>query len=711
MADNVILNTGSGGATAATDDVGGIHFQRVKLVDGTLDSSAAIAGDATNGLDVDVTRVIPGTSATSLGKAEDAAHSSGDTGVMALSVRQDSAAALAGTDGDYQPLTTDASGLLRVNASGVAIPITDNSGSLTVDGTIAATQSGTWNVGTVTTLSTITNAVHVDDNAGSITVDAPVGTPAFVRLSDGSAAITTLPVSLASVPSHAVTNAGTFVTQENGGALTSLQLIDNVVVVEDVAHSSGDSGVMSLAVRRDADTSLVSTDGDYAPLQVNAAGSLKVAITAGAGSGGTSIADGASFTRDTTSITPAGAAVETSAPTLTNGDVAALSMTTGGALRVAVASGGVSGIVEDSASAGGEEGIMVLAVRRDVASSGVSTDGDFAALSVDSTGALRVAGSAGTTQYTEDAASAGAESLCLMGAVRRDTAASSSGTDGDYSTINVDANGRLHVIAAIAATQTLATVTTVSTVTAVTNVATIGTSVTPGTSAAHLGKAEDAAHASGDTGVFALAVRTDTAAASSGTTGDYEALHTDSVGALWSRSTGELADDSAFTPATSRVMPAGFTADETATDSVDEGDIGAARMTLDRKQIITPYAHAAAGGHTPYKNLDVDESEDDIKTSAGKLFWLHAMNLTAAVLYLKIYNSVAASVTVGTTVPDLTFPLPTMADTNGAGFAINFGDAGMQFTTGICIAATTGLADNNAGAPAANAVVVNAGFL
>lgn len=38
-----------------------------------------------------------------------------------------------------------------------------------------------------------------------------------------------LPVSLASVPSHAVTNAGTFVVQVNGDALTSLQLLDNAI--------------------------------------------------------------------------------------------------------------------------------------------------------------------------------------------------------------------------------------------------------------------------------------------------------------------------------------------------------------------------------------------------------------------------------------------------------------------------------------------------
>ena len=56
MADNVPITAGSG-TSIATDDVGGVHFQRMKLVDGTLDSTAAIAGDAANGLDVDVTRM------------------------------------------------------------------------------------------------------------------------------------------------------------------------------------------------------------------------------------------------------------------------------------------------------------------------------------------------------------------------------------------------------------------------------------------------------------------------------------------------------------------------------------------------------------------------------------------------------------------------------------------------------------------------------
>jgi hypothetical protein len=155
-------------------------------------------------------------------------------------------------------------------------------------------------------------------------------------------------------------------------------------------------------------------------------------------------------------------------------------------------------------------------------------------------------------------------------------------------------------------------------------------------------------------------------------------------------------------------MVAGFFADETATDSVDEGDMGAGRMTLDRKQIVTPYVHAAAGGSTPYKNLDVDETEDEIKATAGKLLWIHVMNLHASsTRYIKFYNATAANVTVGTTTPVLTFPVPS----NINGFTIHFGDTGTQFDTAITVAATTGFADNDTGVPGANEIILNAGYI
>jgi hypothetical protein len=110
------------------------------------------------------------------------------------------------------------------------------------------------------------------------------------------------------------------------------------------------------------------------------------------------------------------------------------------------------------------------------------------------------------------------------------------------------------------------------------------TSIVPGTGATNLGKAEDAAHTSGDTGVQLLAVRKDTAAALAGTDGDYAPLEVDANGKLHVNA-GSTADDSAFTAGTSGVTAVGCFADETATDSVDEGDIGAPRMTLDRRVI------------------------------------------------------------------------------------------------------------------------------
>jgi len=90
---------------------------KVGLVDALPAGTAAIGKLAANsGIDigdVDITSLVPGVTATSLGKAEDAVHASGDTGVMMLAVRSDTAAAT-GANGDYVPLLVDANGRLHV---------------------------------------------------------------------------------------------------------------------------------------------------------------------------------------------------------------------------------------------------------------------------------------------------------------------------------------------------------------------------------------------------------------------------------------------------------------------------------------------------------------------------------------------------------------------------------------------------------------------
>lgn len=85
-------------------------------------------------------------------------------------------------------------------------------------------------------------------------------------------------VTVATVPSHAVTNAGTFATQEDGAALTALQLIDDVVFAEDAQHNSGDKGVMMLAVRQDAMAALAASTADYIPITTDANGQARVLV-------------------------------------------------------------------------------------------------------------------------------------------------------------------------------------------------------------------------------------------------------------------------------------------------------------------------------------------------------------------------------------------------------------------------------------------------
>lgn len=91
---------------------------------------------------------------TNIEKAEDAAHVSGDTGVMMLAVRKDTAAALATTDADYIPLIVDASGRLHVldqNSAAIktAVELIDNAVAgteLQVD-VVAALPAGTNAIG------------------------------------------------------------------------------------------------------------------------------------------------------------------------------------------------------------------------------------------------------------------------------------------------------------------------------------------------------------------------------------------------------------------------------------------------------------------------------------------------------------------------------------------------------------------------------------
>lgn len=158
----------------------------------------------------------------------------------------------------------------------------------------------------LTSVQLIDDAIFVDDTAthatgttkgmGIMAVAVPtdsaisandIGMPAMsldrrLHVDADITASVSLDVSAATVT---VDNGGTFVVQEDGAALTALQLIDDTVKVlgTDTYLEATTKGNIMGAVRNDSLAALADTDNEFAPLQVDASGALYVT----GGGGGT----------------------------------------------------------------------------------------------------------------------------------------------------------------------------------------------------------------------------------------------------------------------------------------------------------------------------------------------------------------------------------------------------------------------------------------
>ena len=121
-------------------------------------------------------------------QAEDTVHKSGALGYMIFAVRKDTAAALAGTDGDYIPLITDATGQMWVNVGTLADGADATQGAI-ADPVVAAGATGTMSA----KLRRLTT--DVDALLTELQVKAD---PSEAQTVDGSAV--TQPISAASLP-------------------------------------------------------------------------------------------------------------------------------------------------------------------------------------------------------------------------------------------------------------------------------------------------------------------------------------------------------------------------------------------------------------------------------------------------------------------------------------------------------------------------------
>ena len=359
-----------------------------------------------------------------------------------------------------------------------------------------------------------------------------------------------------------------------------------------------------------------------------------------------SLVDDAAFTPGTSFVLPAGFTFDDVAPdSVDEGDVGAARMSANRNLYTQIRD-----------AAGNERGANVNASNQLSVTGPVTNAGTFA-VQIDGNAltSLQLADDVvavlGTATYTETTTKG-----TVIGAVRRDADTTLVDTTNEIAPLQVDANGRLKVEAFSGETLPVSLASVPS-------------------------------HAVTNAGTFVTQI-------------DGNALT-----ALQLIDDPVIQDDTAFTPATTKVMMVGLQADETATDSVDEGDAGTPRMTLDRKQIVTVQPHTT-GGLTTFMASGSDGSSilvataQAIKASAGQMYGYYAYNPEAAVTFVHFYNVAAASVTVGTTNPMFTIAIPA-----GAAANLMFPHGVVFSNAGWSCAATTTAGGNTAPATGVSLVV------
>lgn len=406
---------------------------------------------------------------------------------------------------------------------------------------------------------------------------------------------------------------------------------DTATKVDDAAFTPATSRVMMVGAEFDDTTPDSVDEGDAGALRMSANRCLYVKIRDNAGNerGLNVDANGNIGVTDASGTL----SVDDGASSLTV-DNAALSVTGGGveasALRVTIASDstGVVSVDDNGSTLSVDDGGGALTVDGTVSITGtVTVDSELTTADLDTGGGTDTRAVVGLV----GSASGGGQLI------------PGSATDGLL--VNLGANNDVTVTGTVTANLASGT----------NNIGDVDVlSVVPGTSATSLGKAEDAAHSSGDTGVMALGVRaaSPTDRSAGPTDGDYEPFAVNEVGAVWTSPTP-----------------------------------------------------SANGGCSIYSTLDLDETEEEVKATAGTVYGCWVTNTATTTRWLKFYNATAANVTVGTTTPVITIGIPgnTSDDISG-----NFGfGMGIKFDTAICIAATTGFAVADTGAPAANDLICN----
>lgn len=690
--------------------------------------------------DVDVTSVIPGTGATNLGKAIDTATGATDTGVLTLATRDDALSTLTPAEGDNVQLRTDSTGALWVK----------NSGTVTVDGS-AVTQPVS-NAG-LTELAAAINANKVDVNI--VSSDVATGGTSAADDADFTATTTTGTPAMGvyeSTPTSVTDGDMGIVGITTGRRLKTSATIDTALpagtnAIGKLSANSGvdigDVDVTSISAGDNTIGRIKLTDGTTVATvrELGTNDALNVAMVDGSGNQVTSFGGGTQYTEADTDASITGTAMMwedtgdtlravSAAKPLPIGDA-------GGAITVdgtvAATQSGTWNITNISGTVSLPSGAATLVEQELQSISLASIDATASNIDTSTNGILADTAAIQTSVELID------DAIYTDGAGTVTKGIAILGQDGtNPQAIKTDANGEIQVdvLSIAAGDNNIGNMDVASIAAGDNNIGNVDVVTVPSDP---FGANADAAATAGSTGTMQAKFRLMTSQLDSiktavetldNTVGGSE-LQVDIVSAptltvnshavtnagtfavqvdgnaltaLQLIDDPVIADDAAFTPATTKVMMAGFEADESSTDSVDEGDGGAARMTLDRKIITTIQPHTA-GGLSVFNASSSDgataltNSAQAIKASAGQLYGWYIYNPNSSAQFVQLYNTAAASVTVGTTSPlfMLTIPATSAANvefTNG----ITFSNAGWS------CAATSTAGGNGAPTSALDAV-------
>lgn len=541
---------------------------------------------------------------------------------------------------------------------------------------------------------------------------------------DSATLVTTsapLPVDIrAENASVTVDNGGTFAVQVDGDALTALQLIDDVIVADDAAFTPATTKVAMAGFEFDDTTPDSVDEGDAGAARMSANRNIYTQIRDAAGNerGANVDANNALLIQEATALDVSGATVTVAGTgtfaTQVDGDALT-------ALQL------IDNIVlaEDAVHGSGDPGVMSLAVRNDTLAALAGADGDYAPFQVNASGALfvqegaamdvsaatvtvdnggtfavQVDGSALTALqliddaiYVDDADWTDSTSKhMLVGGLYQSSPQSI--TDGDVGPLSLTSDGALRVSGSSGVTE----------------------------------YNEDDASPATIVGNAGLMERDDALSALTPIEGDWVGMRASAEGALWVQdfnSDAILADTANMDTNLGTVagavsgsemqvdvvaaLPAGTNAigKLAANSGVDIGDVDVLSIAAGTNQLGSVFVDASASsdGTSTYYDNDLDETKAEVTDNPTvRIYSIHAMNTTAAPLYLQMFDLDADNVTVGTTTPTNQYIVPGNADSDGAGFVAHFNPP-KAYSTGFTVACTTD--SEGSSAPGANACHVN----